>query len=1059
MVLVMLLCVTSVPLTNVKAVESNLIPDDAVEFNGHYYKAYDISMSWTDAKAYCESLGGHLVTITSQEEQTFIEEAFLTNNPQKTFYLAGGSRSNSNSAWTWVTGESFGYSNWGGDFNEEGEQHNNKTQNYIWIGSYSYKFPFKWVSHDNYNYDDSIWNTNKCGFICEWEEETEPIEFNGNYYKVYTIKKTWADAKAFCESLGGHLATITGEEENNFIMTLTGDNYCFLGGTDASSEGSWTWVTGENWSYSNWMDGEPNNGSDQYDGQNWLAINGNGEAETAGKWDDAWSDAQYFICEWEGETTKIEKGTFYGTYESSTWVVTPNDSMVSEITVDGDVYKMNSFYSNKIDLINNESEYKNKKVVIVVEDGEVVWLYAVSDIASKAQINVTPSYRTITYNKHILGKDYSVDYIDLTVRVSNTKLVDFPGDIDVLYSIPELSITLDSLNMYTSNSQILNFDGDSSKKIEFSQISIPIGKTETIDATIRVDVNEKYKIPSDAEEKIVDISCVSTTYKNGKEDTVAGYVPITVSNLEYKKPNETSASGNYEVSDKKIKELAGKLRRFIENSEIIWSDFSILDSFDIFDCFNANELKSIEAELFYCIVSVKSIEKTWENNLVDKLLLSGLDSDWFKVTSNSVSITKAKNIESYGNAKIVITCDYVELAPGCYKGDIYYEIIGQKTNRPKERAAFFVEADVDKFYKEMNSFAKDLMPGWSATGDVFGDAFDTIFNKTLRGVLIEAGYDNLLDMTMQGISFMKKRVVSYCPVDINVYNSSNELVACIENNEVVLSTENAQASVEGDTKIIWLFDDNYRIEYVSLAEFDMKVVVEEYGSSESHLRTTTIEHIPLKVGTSFEQTIDNTILEDTDYSLISNDGTKYSPTSDVFAFHEHTTEEELELIRDAGCTEYGFYCGLCSICNEWFKVIIEETGHTPSEWITDLAPTCTAEGSKHIECTVCEEVLETEAIEKLPHNYSSVVTEATCEEGGYTTYTCSCGDTYTGDKTSATGHNYVEGVCENCGESKVDNCTHLCHKSGFLGFIWKIVRFIIKLFRVNPVCDCGMSHY
>lgn len=118
---------------------------------------------------------------------------------------------------------------------------------------------------------------------------------------------------------------------------------------------------------------------------------------------------------------------------------------------------------------------------------------------------------------------------------------------------------------------------------------------------------------------------------------------------------------------------------------------------------------------------------------------------------------------------------------------------------------------------------------------------------------------------------------------------------------------------------------------------------------------------------------------------------------------------------------------------------------------------CTETGSLTYICT-CGDTY-TESIAKLPHTYNSVITEATCEAGGFTTYTCTCGDTYTGDKTSATGHNYVEGVCENCGESKVDNCTHLCHKSGFLGFIWKIVRFIIKLFRVNPVCDCGMSHY
>lgn len=38
-------------------------------------------------------------------------------------------------------------------------------------------------------------------------------------------------------------------------------------------------------------------------------------------------------------------------------------------------------------------------------------------------------------------------------------------------------------------------------------------------------------------------------------------------------------------------------------------------------------------------------------------------------------------------------------------------------------------------------------------------------------------------------------------------------------------------------------------------------------------------------------------------------------------------------------------------------------------------------------------------------------------------------------------------------------CDHLCHKDGFLGFIWKIVCFFQKLFGIEPVCECGAAHY
>ena len=48
------------------------------------------------------------------------------------------------------------------------------------------------------------------------------------------------------------------------------------------------------------------------------------------------------------------------------------------------------------------------------------------------------------------------------------------------------------------------------------------------------------------------------------------------------------------------------------------------------------------------------------------------------------------------------------------------------------------------------------------------------------------------------------------------------------------------------------------------------------------------------------------------------------------------------------------------------------------------------------------------------HNYEAVVTAPTCEAAGYTTYTCACGDTYTGDEVAALGHSYFYNVCLTC---------------------------------------------
>ena len=42
----------------------------------------------------------------------------------------------------------------------------------------------------------------------------------------------------------------------------------WLGGSDADNEGSWAWVTGEEWSYQSWNSSEPNGGTNE----NYLII-------------------------------------------------------------------------------------------------------------------------------------------------------------------------------------------------------------------------------------------------------------------------------------------------------------------------------------------------------------------------------------------------------------------------------------------------------------------------------------------------------------------------------------------------------------------------------------------------------------------------------------------------------------------------------------------------------------------------------------------------------------------------------------------------------------------
>ena len=71
------------------------------------------------------------------------------------------------------------------------------------------------------------------------------------------------------------------------------------------------------------------------------------------------------------------------------------------------------------------------------------------------------------------------------------------------------------------------------------------------------------------------------------------------------------------------------------------------------------------------------------------------------------------------------------------------------------------------------------------------------------------------------------------------------------------------------------------------------------------------------------------------------------------------------IVTEPTCTEMGYTTYTCTRCGDTYKGdYTDAAGHQPGEWIIDKEPTTDSEGSKHKECEVCGETLETEEIEK-----------------------------------------------------------------------------------------------
>jgi len=145
-------------------------------------------------------------------------------------------------------------------------------------------------------------NTN---YFARWEAKplrpSDAVQLAGHYFMVYdNNQQGWDNAEAFCESVGGHLATITSQDENILLfqyMTSNGYQSAYFGLTNTS--GNWAWVTGVAVEYTNWAPGEPNNesGVEHYGMFYWKNSDG------------TWNDGDFgshtvnggtaFLCEWD----------------------------------------------------------------------------------------------------------------------------------------------------------------------------------------------------------------------------------------------------------------------------------------------------------------------------------------------------------------------------------------------------------------------------------------------------------------------------------------------------------------------------------------------------------------------------------------------------------------------------------------------------------------------------------------------------------------------------------------------------------------------------------------
>lgn len=211
---------------------------------------------------------------------------------------------------------------------------------------------------------------------------------------------------------------MTSKEENDFVysyITQQGCESAYFGLSDAERAGSWEWINGEPFSYSNWHSGEPNS---ENSNENYALLY---YKFTDGTWNDGdfggstVDGGNAFICEWgdysieqhevSGERNVVltldVSGSMSGTpleetkKASSKFIntVLEQDASIGVVTYDDESYMASNFSTDKASLqsivsglydgggTNIEAGLRNaqsmlertnakKKIIVLMSDGE-----------------------------------------------------------------------------------------------------------------------------------------------------------------------------------------------------------------------------------------------------------------------------------------------------------------------------------------------------------------------------------------------------------------------------------------------------------------------------------------------------------------------------------------------------------------------------------------------------------------------------------------------------------------------------------------------------------------